>query len=59
LDLTWRGNKLYYEDAQITRKGGKGLYALASIKGKGAAKFITYLRRGNDDPNKQRFRNNP
>jgi len=39
LNLKFRGNKLYYEDAQITRKDGKGLYALSSIKGNGAVDF--------------------
>jgi len=46
LDLTRRGDKLYYKDAQITREDGKGLYALTSIKGKGAAEFKRVVAEG-------------
>jgi len=37
---------LYYNDAQITRKGGKGLYALKSIKGAGATEFRNIVEEG-------------
>jgi len=46
LDLERRGGNLYYEDVQINRKDGKGFYALASIKGKGAAEFKRIVQEG-------------
>jgi len=46
LNLTQRGCKLYYKDAQINRKDGEGLYALTSIKGKGAAEFKRVVEEG-------------
>jgi len=46
MNLEFRGGKLYYEDAQITRKDGKGLYALRSIKGKGATEFKHIVEEG-------------
>jgi len=46
LDLELRGSNLYYEDAQIMRKDGKGLYSLGSIKGKGAVEFKRIVEEG-------------
>jgi len=46
LDLKLRGGNLYYKDAQIMCKGGKGLYALSGIKGKGATHFKNIIKYG-------------
>jgi len=46
LNLNRRDGNLYYEASQISRKNGKGLLALASVKGKGATEFRNIIRGG-------------
>jgi len=45
-DLKLRDGNLYYKDADIMRKDGRGLYSLTSIKGKGAAEFKNIIKYG-------------
>jgi len=46
LNLNRRDGNLYYKDIQINRKDAKGLLALKSIKGKGAAEFKNIIIEG-------------